>query len=249
MADRLRAFCKFLERRSKKNWDNAVLIDGQEGSGKSTLALLIKGFYDGGLNLMHVVYDGNDLLSEMETAPDGSCILVDEGKDAANRRLWYSDLNIALGQALSIIRDKNYLLVVNIPRANELDTHVINRFHYRFWTYTPNKQDRGFVQLYEFVDVPFAKQKRWQRYRFHYRFPQLPEWFEKQYHPFKRENLDKKMREYRERALAKDKKEKRITKRDLVREHLEEHPSDDANAIAKALETDPGYISRLLKSI
>lgn len=247
--DRLMAFCSFLKKRAKADWDNAILVDGQEGSGKSTLALWIKAMYDGEFNLDHVVYDGNDLLAELESAADGSCILVDEGKDAANRRLWYSDLNIALGQALSIIRDKNFLLIVNIPRANEIDVHVANRFHYRFWTYSPNKADRGYCNFYEYVDVPFAKQKRWQRLRFHYRFAKLPDWFEKQYHPFKRENLERKMKEYRERALAKETKEKRITKRELVREHLVKHPTHDKNAIAKALDSDPAYIQRIINTI
>lgn len=246
--DRLRAFAMFLRKRRDNNWDNAIIVDGQEGSGKSTLALLIKGFYDGKLNLSHIVYDGKDLLAEMENAPDGSCIMVDEGKDAAFKRLWYSDLNIALAQALAIIRDKNYLLIVNIPRFKQLDGEVRDRFHYRFWTYSPNRKDRGYANFYEFVESPFPKQNKWQRYRFHYRFPPLPEWFEKQYHPFKRANLDLKMKEYRERIEAKDKKEKRLTRREIALAIVDDKPDITASELASNAEISLNYARDILKT-
>jgi len=246
MADRLIGFCKFLKKRAKGDWDNAILLDGQEGSGKSTLGAWIKCFYDGRLNLNYVVYDGNDLMEILETAPDGSCIWVDEGKDAANRRRWYSDLNIALGEALSICRAKNYLLIVNIPRSAELDTHIANRFHYRVYVYSPNKMDRGFCNFYEFMDSPFAKQKRWQRHMFHYRFPQLPQWYEKEYVTFKRENLDKKMAEYRERALAKEKKEKRLNKRELGIAEYDRNPQITPKELANKLEVSLTYAREII---
>jgi hypothetical protein len=248
MADRLLAFCRFMKNRSERDWDNAILIDGQEGTGKSTLGAWIKAGYDGYLNLAHVVYDGNDLMEQLEIAPDGSCIWIDEGKDAANRRRWYSDLNIALGEALSIIRDKNYLLIVNIPRSKELDTHIINRFHYRFWVYSPNKQDRGYCHCYEFVDTPFAKQSRWQRLLWHYKFPKLPDWFEREYYKFKRENLDRKVREYRERALAKEKKEKRQTKREIAIGIVEDNPKISVKALAKKADISLNYARDILKT-
>jgi hypothetical protein len=246
--DRLKAFSMFLRKRRDNNWDNAILIDGQEGSGKSTLGAWIKGFYDGRLNIEYTVFDGNDLMEQLEIAPDGSSIWVDEGKDAANRRRWYSDLNIALGEALSIIRDKNYLLIVNIPRSLELDTHIVNRFHYRFWTYSPNKRDRGYCNCYEFMDSPFPKQKRWQKQRFHYRFPKLPDWFEKEYYLYKRENLDKKIKEYRERALAKEKKEKRLNKREIALDLMDKNPEWDAPTLAQRAEISLNYARDILKT-
>lgn len=246
--DRLKALAIFLKKRKDRKWDNTIIIDGQEGSGKSTLGLLLKGFYDGKLNLSHIVYDGKDLLEEMETAPDGSCIMVDEGKDAAFKRLWYSDLNIALAQALAIVRDKNYLLIVNVPRFKQLDGEIRDRFHYRFWAYTPNRLDRGYANFYEFVESPFPKANKWQRFRFHYRFPPLPDWFEKQYHPFKRENLDRKMKEYRERVEAKDKKEKRLTKSEIAKDLIDKNPKISDTKLAKEVGITLTYAQQIIRA-
>jgi len=232
MSDRLLQFARFLKKRSENDWDNAILIDGQERTGKSTLGAWLKAGYDGELNLNHVVYDGQDLMAELDTAPDGSCIWVDEGKDSANRRRWYSDMNIALGEALAIIGAKNFMLIVNIPRSRELDQHIQDRFHYRFYTYSPNKFERGYCDCYEYMDAAFAKKNRWQRHLFHYRFPQLPEWFENEYKRFKRENLDKKVSEYRETAKGKT-KVKRKKLREIAMDMLESNPDMKATDLAK----------------
>lgn len=250
MADRLVHFIAEVRNALEEDFDFVLCIDGKEGVGKSTLGGWCKAIFDGEWNLDHVTYDGPDFLEDLNSAPSMSALWVDEAKDAAYKRLFYSELNIALAQAFGIVRSKNYFIILNIPNYWDLDPDIRPRVDYRLYVSAKNKRDRGHVEAYEVIRTPWTKGDPYMKLRWRYRFPPAPrEWYN-QYYKFKTENQKKKLAEYRDRAKggAKALGGNKYVKDD-IRDALEKDPTQDLDGLAGNLGCDPSYVRRIARTV
>lgn len=248
MADRLRQFASTVHKALDNDYDFVVLIDGKEGVGKSTLAGWLKALFEGEWNLDHVTYDGLDLLEDMNTAPAKTCLWMDEMKDAAYKRKFYSDLNIALAQAFGIVRSKNYFFILNIPNYWDLDTDLRTRIDYRIYC-EHKKRVRGFSSTYEIIRTPWTKGNPYMELRWTYRFPPAPRKWYDQYFRYKSDNQRRKMREYAEAAAGRGPDKARgKTKRDEILEALDEAPDQDLDTLAGEVGVSPGYVKQIYKT-
>ena len=92
--DRFKAFAHMVRRRVEDKWDFVIAVDGREGSGKSTAALHFKALYDEKYNLDYVLFDADPLLDAMQTAPPGSCIVLDEAIISLYKREALKDFQV-----------------------------------------------------------------------------------------------------------------------------------------------------------
>lgn len=248
MADRLKQFARTVHKALDNDYDFVVLVDGKEGVGKSTYAGWLKALFEGEWNLDHITYDGLDLLEDMNTAPAKTCLWMDEMKDAAYKRKFYSDLNIALAQAFGIVRSKNYFFILNIPNYWDLDTDLRTRIDYRIYC-EHKKRVRGFSSCYEIMRTPWTKGNPYMELRWTYRFPPAPQKWYDQYYKFKSANQTKKMREYQQAAKGEGPEKKRRTYvRDSIVEALDTDPAQDLNLLAGELGVSPGYVKQIAKT-
>jgi len=189
MSDRLEYFVKCLKKGVSEGWDFVIIVDGREGSGKSTLAGHVKAIYDGKYNLEHTMFDAKTMLEEMQTAPRGSCVWVDETVLSLFKRESLTSFQVALVKAFSIIRARNLVFLLVLPNFNDLDPNIRNRAAYRLYAYA-KKGVRGYVDCYQPQRSQWSTGSAYQELLWRYTFPQFPEEFQKEYDRFKVSGLD-----------------------------------------------------------
>ena len=85
--DRMIEFVNYVHNRLDKDWDLAIVIDGEEGVGKSTVALWLKAMFENNiLSARNVVFDSADVFNLMANAPQKSAIVLDEAIPQAFKR-------------------------------------------------------------------------------------------------------------------------------------------------------------------
>lgn len=127
-----------------KDWDCCFVIDGVEGSGKSTLGFICSYYLNPNLSLDNIAIDGNDALKKLEKLPDKSLLMVDEGalmfssKDAMKRE------QKKLIQVISVIRQKNMVLIIVLPSYFELNKYLaVHRSRFLLHVYSTADLERG----------------------------------------------------------------------------------------------------------
>ena len=192
MADRLQSWIGFVRKAIKRHWDMVIVVDGMEGAGKSTLALHMKALYDGRYNLDHVLFDSKDLLDKMESAPSGSCIILDEAITSLYKRESLKEFQTRLVQAFSIIRARELFFILVLPNYWDLDSSLRTRARYRFYVHA-KRLSRGFVKVYLQKRNEWVAGRPWQELIWQYRFPDLTDSFRHRYHVFKMEQISLKL--------------------------------------------------------
>ena len=127
-----------------KDWDCCFIIDGVEGSGKSTLGFICSYYLNPKLTLENIAIDGNDALKKLQSLPDKSLLMIDEGalmfssKDAMKRE------QKKLIQVISVIRQKNMILIIVLPSYFELNKYLaVHRSRFLLHVYSTANLERG----------------------------------------------------------------------------------------------------------
>ncbi len=139
-----------------KDWDCCFIIDGIEGSGKSTLGFICSYYLNPNITIDNVAIDGADALKKLEKLPDKSLLMVDEGalmfssKDAMKKE------QKKLMQVISVIRQKNMILIIVLPSYFELNRNLaIHRSRFMLHVYCTADLERGRFAYFG------TKKKRW----------------------------------------------------------------------------------------
>jgi len=129
----------------KKNWDGVILIDGLERVGKSTLGITI-GYYlaDGNFTVDNICADNEDAVKKIESFPDKSVLLVDEGSLVFNSRDAMKKEQKKLMKILNVVGQKNMIFIIVLPSFFDLNKQIaIRRSKFLLHCYTDNSLSRG----------------------------------------------------------------------------------------------------------
>jgi len=253
--DRLEGFVKMMARGIKQRWDFVIVVDGREGSGKSTLALHIKALYDGSYNLRNVLFDASTMLDVMQTAPRGSCVLVDEAIISLYKREALKDFQMTLVKAFSIVRARNLLFILVLPNYFDLDPNIRTRANYRLYAYA-KRGVRGYMDVYQPMRTQWTQGSPFQELLWRYKFPALPESFQSIYDEFKdkslmgalsnfQEDVERQVRE----AQARSDFGRTGTKIEKMYSFLADKPGATPEEVAREVKCSVDYARKQLKVI
>lgn len=146
---------------TKQNRDCVIIISGETGVGKSTLGYNILKKYlklkpDVDIRRIfekHFVYTRRRLIEKIKTIRKGSIIIIDEAINALFRRDFMKGKQKELIKLLNMCRDRNLVLIFNIPNFWDLDT-TIRDFRIRLWIYV---DERGEAYIFAPDRNPFVK--------------------------------------------------------------------------------------------
>lgn len=107
----------------KKDRDFVMVIDGEEGSGKSVLAQQIAKQLDPNFKLDNVVFNADQFIQRLKTAPKYSCIILDEAFNSANSRSALTEVNKSLVAVGTEMRQRNLFVLILLPTFFDLDKY------------------------------------------------------------------------------------------------------------------------------
>lgn len=118
------------ERITKHNFDNLILIDGDEGYGKTNLGAGVCYYvsYKTGIpfTIDNIFFDAEDLL-KFATSTERQIIMFDEAAIALLASEHFNKLQITLIKMMMIARKKNHFYVFVIPEVFSLKRYLIRR--------------------------------------------------------------------------------------------------------------------------
>ena len=246
MSDRLEGFITMVKSRIADHWDYVVVLDGREGSGKSTMGLHMKALYDGSYNLRHVLFDAEELIEQMQTAPKGSCIILDEAIISLYKRDSLKEFQTMLVKAFSIIRARELFFILVLPNFWDLDGSLRNRANERIYVYAKGGI-RGYSQFYKIQRTQWSTNWAWQNLEWEYLFPCLPERFAPMYDKFKTSSLKKALGKFEKEVKVEQQKKKdkaqglRGEKMRMCRDYLKDNPGATAKQVALDCAVSYGY--------
>ena len=129
----------------KKNWDGVFIIDGNERVGKSTLGICCAYYLSNRkFSVKNICVDTNDAVKKIETSPDKSVLLVDEGSLIFNSKDAMRKEQKKLIKILNVVGQKNMIFIIVLPSIFDLNKSIaIRRSKFLLHCYTDNKLQRG----------------------------------------------------------------------------------------------------------
>jgi len=126
----------YIKSRIKKNKNFLGFISGQTGSGKSWSSLSICEDLDADFNIDRVVFSGLELMNliNSDKLKRGSAICFEEvGVEISNKN-WASVTNKMLNYLIQTFRHRGFILVMNSPYMDFVDSATRKLFHAEFQT-------------------------------------------------------------------------------------------------------------------
>ena len=121
----------YIRQRIRKNKNFLCFISGQTGSGKSWSSLSIGELVDPNFSISRVVFDGVSLMDLINsgTLSKGSVIVFEEAGVGLGNRNWQSITNKMLNFLVQTFRHKNFVLIMNSPFMDFVDSATRKLFH------------------------------------------------------------------------------------------------------------------------
>jgi len=129
----------------KKNWDGVILVDGLERVGKSTLGITCAYYLaDGNFTVNNICANNDDVIKKIESFPDKSILLVDEGSLVFNSRDSMKKEQKKLIKILNVVGQKNMIFIIILPSFFDLNKQIaLRRSKFLLHCYTDNTLHRG----------------------------------------------------------------------------------------------------------
>ncbi len=118
-----------------KNLNALLCCTGNPGSGKSyssmRLAELVSKKNGVEFNVDHIVFTPKEFIKLINSGnlKRGSIIIMDEAGVAVNSRKWQSSINLMVNYVIQTFRHQNYVVILNAPYFDFIDTAVRKMFH------------------------------------------------------------------------------------------------------------------------
>lgn len=166
----------------EKDVDHWFCGTGEEGAGKTSLAIwdaIYTSWHDFKINWKErITYDVDAFLMQLDNAPKGATVLLDEGAEAIYKRDFNQTPNKSAIKASTQVREKNLNIGILAPDKELLDSAVLRRFRTWFEVEMFRNGDdiiRGFSEFYSPHPRKFNKLKEpfW-NLEIEHRFPALP---------------------------------------------------------------------------
>ncbi len=123
---------KFIHNRIKKKKNFLCITTGPTGSGKSWVCLSIASMLDKSFNASRVVFGLRglmQLINDGEKYKPGTVFIWDEFQIDASSRSWQSLTNRLLNSLFSTFRHKNFILLINAPYGDFIDSNSRKLLH------------------------------------------------------------------------------------------------------------------------
>lgn len=142
----------------ENEYDNLIVIDGDEGSGKSNLAVHLCKTIDPDWNLEEgYIYNYSEFVEAITNKDQEDrkrIFLMDEGSLVANKRESMSEDSKRFVELLETMRSRGWTLVMCIPSVERLDIYIREhriRYHLRAlemaWDEVNTTKSRGYFEL------------------------------------------------------------------------------------------------------
>lgn len=152
MDDKLYELVELIAKRTKKKWDNLIIIDGMERSGKSTLAKTIAHAYSHKMEIpfsMENVFFEPDKLMDFAINNNRSVIIWDEAALGGLSFQWQNKTQQKLNQMLMIAGKYEHFYIFIIPSFFRLNKYLaIDRSLGLIHVFTPDLIKRGMFCSY-----------------------------------------------------------------------------------------------------
>lgn len=121
----------YIKQRISQNKNFLGFLSGPTGSGKSWSSLSICEDIDKDFNIDRVVFGGIELMKLINsgTLKKGSCICFEEVGIEMNNHTWQSATNRMLNFLMQTFRHKNFVLILNSPYMDFVDSATRKLFH------------------------------------------------------------------------------------------------------------------------
>lgn len=121
----------YIKQRIQKNKNFLGFISGQTGSGKSWSSLSIAEQLDPEFSIDRCVFSGLELMQLINsgTLKRGSCIVFEEAGVELNNRQWQSITNKMLNYLVQTFRHRGFILILNSPHMDFVDSATRKLFH------------------------------------------------------------------------------------------------------------------------
>ena len=133
LTEKSKAFCDALIKRQNKDLDAVIGVTGFEGSGKSSLSIQFAKYiakHNGTKFTLdkNIIYgdDYEKVIRTLKTMPPKSVIILDEAISLLYKRNSNTKNQKKINILFSIIRQKNYIIFLNIPNITDIDSFYLN---------------------------------------------------------------------------------------------------------------------------
>lgn len=175
----------WLKEAVKRKWDGVFLITGNEGTAKTTLSQMIGHYLDNDLNIDKICFLGTQLISAINNAKSGDCIILDEAILTMATQDFATDIQQILIKLFTLIRSKGLFIILIIPNPFMLRRYfLVFRTKFLIHCFSPDGLSRGYAKFYSFKrkkQMYFAGYKTWDmnvvRPNFQFRFTDTLGWF------------------------------------------------------------------------
>lgn len=111
--------------RIRQDWDQVIVITGEERTGKSTIAFRLAHALDlHGFDLSRTIFRGTDLMDVAEQARAGNVIWVDEFVEGGDARETMSSANRKLVNYFRVAGERNLIYLILFPQLQNLDKKI-----------------------------------------------------------------------------------------------------------------------------
>lgn len=207
--DHLDRHCNYVKKILRQDWDWWSYGVGDEGTGKSTGSIYYAKKVGGDLFKLdeHICYDPLGFLKLVDTCPKYGVILVDEAGEAMFNRDFASKFNKAIVKTSQQCRDRNLLIIFNLPSIDLLDSKLIRRCK-TYTIYEAPKFKRG-KSLWHMPQRRRydPKQFPWFELQFVYWFQDLPKDIREEYKLIKSKEGEARVAKYIEQLEKMEEKE------------------------------------------
>lgn len=171
------------KRLMNKDVDHWTVGSGEEGAGKTTLGIwdaIYTSWHDFKYNWKErITYDADNFLTQIDTAPKGATVILDEGVEAIYKRDYNQTPNKTVIKTSTQARERNLNVEVLGPDKDMIDSSLLRRFKSWFdvqMFQVGSEVIRGYSEFYTPHARKFNKYKEpfWNLEAEH-RFPKLPE--------------------------------------------------------------------------
>jgi len=126
------SWIRYIRNRILKKKNFLCLVSGPTGSGKSYTCLSVALLLDKNFGPERIVFGLRglmQLINSDEKFPAGTVFVWDEFQIDSSNRNWMSLTNKLLNSLLSTFRHKNFILLINSPYADFIDSHARKLLH------------------------------------------------------------------------------------------------------------------------
>lgn len=126
----------YIKSRIKKNKNFLGFISGQTGSGKSYCSLRIAEELDSDFSIERVVFSGLELMKLINNGnlKRGTVIVFEEAGVEMSNKNWASVTNKMLNYLIQTFRHRGFILIMNSPYMDFIDSATRKLFHAEFQT-------------------------------------------------------------------------------------------------------------------